>query len=317
MAEAARRLGKPAGQPAPLLARPLAPPEPEWRQLELEQLLYFVANPSRYLLQQRLGVRLEPGEGELETRDPFGLDYFPGQELAETLVEQVRAGQPPERLEARWQASGRLPQGSLGARLFARQAGEASAFSSALEAACPDRPEQALAIDLTLGGLRLVGTLPGVRPDGLFGFSVHKIWDGQLIAFWLRHLALNALAPPGVEAASRWLDPERLYRFAPRADAQALLAQWLAAYWQGLSQPLPLFPKSSLAYARALAKGKPAEDGRKVAEGGWTKGYNRPPEGANAYYRLAFPQGVSFEGEFERLSQALLLPMLQTLGEAD
>ena len=110
-------------------------------------------------------------------------------------------------------------------------------------------------------------------------------------------------------------DPQRLRRFGPRDDAQALLAPWLGAYWQGLHQPLPLFPKSSLAYADKLAKGKPPEQARKAAEEVWVGGYNRTGEGTNAYYRLAFPQGVSFEGQFEHLSQVLLLPMLQALGE--
>ena len=220
-------------------------------------------------------------------------------------------------LEARWRAAGRLPQGTIGARAFARQADQAAAFAANLSQVYRSAPERSLSVDLSLGGLRLVGTLSGVRPDGLFGYSVHKIWDGQLIELWLRHLVLNALAPPGVDPASRWLDPERLYLFPPLTDARERLGEVLAAYWQGLCRPLTLFPKSSLAYVDKLAAGKDSEDARKAAEQAWGGEFTPNPEGANPYYRLAFPDGVIFGEEFDRLSRRLLLPLVLALGEPD
>jgi exodeoxyribonuclease V gamma subunit len=311
MAAAARRLGEAAAPPAPLLPQDLPDPDPEWRQIELQQLLYFYANPTRFLLQQRLGIRLEPGEGLLETRDPFGLDFFPRQELARGLVEQALEGRGGGALEARWRAAGRLPQGNIGARLFAREADHAAVFVANLVQIYESAPERSLAVDLSLGGLRLVGVLTGVRPDGLFGYSVHKIWDGQLIELWLRHLVLNALAPPGVEPVSRWLDPKRLYRFPPMADAGERLAELLAAYWQGLCRPLPLFPKSSLTYVRKLAAGKDPESALKAAEQVWGGDFTPNPERDSPYYRLAFPDGVVFGQEFDRLSRQLLLPLAE------
>ncbi len=317
LAAAARRLGEAAAAPAPLLPGDLMEPEPEWRQIELPRLLHFYSNPTRFLLQQRLGIRLEPGEGLAETRDPFGLDFFPRQELAQALVEQALEGRGGAALEARWRAAGQLPQGNIGARLFAREADQAAALAVNLGQVLAPAPERSLAVDLPLGELRLVGTLSGVRPDGLFGYSVHKIWDAQLIELWLRHLLLNALAPPGVDLVSRWLDPERLYRFPPRADAGERLSELLSAYWQGLCRPLPLFPKSSLAYVRKIASGKDPEYALKAAEQVWGGTFTPNPEGDNPYYRLAFPDGVAFGQEFDRLSRQLLLPLAEALREPD
>jgi exodeoxyribonuclease V gamma subunit len=103
------------------------------------------------------------------------------------------------------------------------------------------------------------------------------------------------------------------------ADAGERLAELLAAYWQGLRRPLPLFPKSSLSFARKLAAGKGPEQAFKAAEQVWGGGFNPNPEGDNPYYRLAFPDGVVFGEEFANLSRQLLLPLaeVEVMGASD
>ncbi len=85
---------------AEFLVTEIAPPSAEWRDVPLPKLLRFFDNPARFLLENRLGIRLEDIATPLEEREPFsveGLDsYGLKQEILETLSEwRGRAGFPP------------------------------------------------------------------------------------------------------------------------------------------------------------------------------------------------------------------------------
>jgi exodeoxyribonuclease V gamma subunit len=64
----------------------------------------------------------------------------------------------------------------------------------------------------------------------------------------VRHLALNAA---GLAIESHLLTREQTLRLTPVANAAHVLADLLALARQGLCEPLPLLPKSALAYAAA------------------------------------------------------------------
>jgi exodeoxyribonuclease V gamma subunit len=87
-------------------------------------------------------------------------------------------------------------------------------------------------------------------------YELGKLSYWQWLDIWLHHLVLNAIdhvpCPRyttiyGLEKVSnkdKQLKPV-VYRLEPVVDAQAQLAQLLAWYWQGLSIPLPFFPKTA------------------------------------------------------------------------
>jgi exodeoxyribonuclease V gamma subunit len=58
----------------------------------------------------------------------------------------------------------------------------------------------------------------------------------------------------------------------------------LDLYWQGLSQPLPFFPETSLAWAKAAGTGKEEARARQI----WEEGFQRTGEGSNPAYRYFF-----------------------------
>ena len=310
MCRASRAMLEQGHEIRPFIERPLPEPEPEWRQVELEQLTRFFANPVRYLLQRRLGLYLEEGEGLLEDREPFELDYFTENSLAQRLVEAELAGRDAGQLFACMRAAGELPHGRVGARIFERVKGAAVNFAAELKTHYEPPLAEPLEVDLELGDMRLRGRLD-VGRGGLFGYSVHGIWDHQLLGLWLRHLVLNALDPAGVDPVSRWLDKERLYRFGPVEQAMDRLGELLAIYWQGLSHPLRLFPKSGLEYARHLSSGKDEEYALNKARDRWAGERNPNPEYGNPYYQLAFPTGDVLDEEFRELSSKVFLPLFE------
>ena len=293
-----------------LVPEPLPEPEEEWRRVELAELLYFYANPARYLARNRLGILLQTEESELETRDPFELGYFQRSDIMNNLVERTLNGEPVEQLLRLKQAGGELPHGVFGERMYAALEGKSERFASRLEASFVEEERDALELDFTHQGVRLMGKLQDVGASGRFGYSVEKLPDSRLLQLWVQHLALNLAADSSTIAQTRWLDGDGLIHFAPLDNAHELMGQLLSLYWQGLSMPLHLFPKSSRRYAERLQAGKEPGQCLAAARLRWCGEYESFPEFSDPYYQLAFPDGDALDETFEQLSEQVFGTLL-------
>ena len=288
----------------------LSEPDAEWRQLSPEQLIDFFSSPARYLLRRRLGVRLDEGDVQLASEEPFELDYLSAIQLQESLLE---SGHGKEVLFEQEMMAGRLPHGEPGRVLFDSSWSQAESLRRRIEdLKLPLLAETAsLDIDLQLAGLRLSGQLHGVTRSGLVNYSPHRLWANQHIEFWLRHLMLNAAADKSVVCSSLWLDSERLYTLPPIESACERLEALVDCYWRGLREPLHLFPKSSLAYAAQIQQQKTVDQALKSARICWYGNDFSEGESFKPYFQLAFGQQEVLDAEFEALSHLLFLPYLK------
>ncbi|MEW7978819.1 MAG: exodeoxyribonuclease V subunit gamma [Candidatus Sedimenticola endophacoides] len=290
----------------------LPEPEARWRQLELGQLVRFFEHPVRYFIQQRLGVRLGMGERLLDTRDPFELDYLEQRALQERLVRAYLGGEGTDELLALERAAGVLPHGVVGERCFHHLAQSARELAARL-APLADLWTCSLDLDFEACGMRLRGRLDNVSREGVWGYSVKPLPEGRLLGLWVRHLALNLCAPPDLPPETRWFHAEGELRFLPVVDAGKRLEALLDLYWQGLMQPLPLFPKASLRYAEALRRGKAREQCLKGAWERWGSERNPHPESSDRYHQLAFPDGDALDPLFEAVADGVYGGMLEHL----
>jgi len=308
MCEAGKIKSTTSTERSPFFKEPLPKPEVQWQQVSLKQLHSFFSSPARYLLQQRLGIRLDEGDGQLQTSEPFELDYLLSISLKERLLASSRRQQSYE-MEA---ASGHLPQGEPGQAIFDGHWLEVEHFKQRMEQlALPFGAEPlSIEVDLTFDNLRLNGQLNGVTQQGILHAVPHPLWANQHLTFWLNHLILNAVKPAGIELVSRWLDSEKLYQLKPLENANDHLQYLLQHYWQGLIAPLPLLPKSSLAYAEAIAKEKDEEYALNKARGKWLSGFNTSGECEKPYFRLAFRGQEPLGEQFQTVSEQVFLPYL-------
>ena len=117
MCEAARtvRTGTAASvSPSRFAGLTLPAPDASRRCVDLADLIAFFANPTRFFLRSRLGVRLELDDLTLDDEEPFELDNLEHYRLRSDIWDQVQAGIRPERGAALLHGSGRLPQAGLG-----------------------------------------------------------------------------------------------------------------------------------------------------------------------------------------------------------
>lgn len=301
----------------PFFARALPPPPPEWRQVDLEQLLRFFRNPCRTLLSKRLNMSLADGEEELQDEEPFLPDYPSRQALAHRIVAALLAGARDDDLPPLALAGHELPTGPLGARILSDELPRLREFVGTLrpQIAPAPLPTAQATLDFDIEGERwqISGAFVDLRPTGLIRYRYDDVRAADYLVGWLTHLFLCAAAIPDARPETTWHSRDGIYhlRACPPDIAREHLAELLVFYRRGLAQPLPFFPKSAWAYVAAgnniVAARRRWLDSRDASLG----------ESADTAYRLAW-RGVSdpLNADFEHCAQRILQPLLDYLDDS-
>jgi exodeoxyribonuclease V gamma subunit len=302
--------GARTGRP-PFLGTTLPEPPAEWREVEIEQFVRFFSHPARYLVRERLGIRLEEDEGLLDVREPFALDPLPGYQLRQLMLDSRLRGTPLDEIHAAARAGGLLPHGAVGDVLLQRETARVEAFARRVEARRPGARGEAISVDLDLGPIRLRGRLADLGRQGrfIYRFAAPKVKDR--LALWINHLLLNRLAPPDVASESLWLGDDSELRLASVADAEGQLRRLAEIYWAGVCRTLPLFPESSYAYAKKRHQNDEPEVALVEARRLWDENeFTGRGEETDPYHRLAFREVDPLGEEFAALAEDVFLPLL-------
>ena len=303
-----------AGEPQPvppLLQEKLPEPDESFRHVDLSRLLRFFAQPARYFCQQRLGIVVSGQDETFEEKEFFELGRLESYLLKESLLAHGLKGEDVAARYSLINASGSLPHGALGKAAFQgicnEVAGCADSFRNFLKQDLPPLP-----FELSLDGFCLSGKLSHIHENGLLIMRCGKISGKDLLQQWLCHLVFNLIAKDAYPLQSLVAGTDYIYTFTPTGKAEELLRDLLAIYWQGLSEPLPFFVKSSYAYAQAVSKGKSNEAALAEAAKAWVGNefHEVPGEGGDPYNFICFRGKLPFDKKFCDLALQVLLPLL-------
>ncbi|WP_051463290.1 exodeoxyribonuclease V subunit gamma [Deferrisoma camini] len=298
------------------VVRPLPEPPDELRTLSLDDLERFFRNPCAYFLRVRLGVRFDgpaAGPDEAEPLEPQALSRYG---VAQEILDRLCGGEEPGDLLALARAQGRLPPGAAGPVAFR----DAEALARGVwEAAGPRAAEPPVPLDprhVDLGPYRLHLRLPGVRPGGLVLFRPAAPKGKDRVRAWIRHLALCALRPPGVESVTVVVGRGgKGWTFGPVDQPEALLMELLELYGRGLREPLPFAPETSWAYAHGRWGGgrsrKPPLDRAREA---WAGSDYAAGEGEDPALAHCFGEAGPFGPGFEETAEAVFGPSFRYEG---
>ncbi|WP_018151517.1 exodeoxyribonuclease V subunit gamma [Leeia oryzae] len=288
---------------------------------QLMDWLSCFRNPSRYLLQKRMGVRLGLDEPQAEQVEPFALDWVSRQSVREGMaVARQYAWQTGKDDERLVKASGVLPAGALGHALFDQEKTALAGFLSQLGQLPPALPDR-LPIEIELASGRLTGLLGGLHDvrltrEGLWGAKADKLRPWHEFALWVQHVVLCAAKPAGIALQSQWLalsddDKTQCLQFAVVEQPLEVLNELANAFHFAACYPLPFFIKSSHAW---LSAEQIEHDGLKAAHQAWDVPANRHNafhrgECENPYYETVYRGQDPLDEEFTHWAQTLLTQM--------
>ncbi len=302
----------------------LPEPDASWKNVSLNQLIQFYRHPTRYLLQQRLGLYFDQDEAVLDSREPFALDGLTNWQCEQDILTQRRQGNDVDVIQASLHATGRLPQGHIGEELLSKQIDRVDNFLNALPDEYSDELIMPLTIGLTIGDFTVVGELHNVTSKGIYQCQMGRMKASGLLARWCEHVILNCLKPEGVSLETRWLTSEKDDKdkskvklkeavFTELAEPEAILLTLLEQYWSGCQKPLAFFTETSFAYAKAAAKSGKA-DPIKAIHHAWFGNDHFDGEGDDDYYHRVYPT-LDFDDACEQLALTIYEPMLAHLTE--
>ena len=288
---------------------PLPPPGDEWREVSLDQLLRFFRNPSRFLLQQRLGVAFPEKQEELLDDEPFLPDRDEKNTLADRLLPLYLNGASQDAILASAIAGTEYPPGELGQSLLEQELRALDAFAQKwrLQTSQPPLPPVSKTLEFSIDGetWRLTGAFGDLRPDGLIRCRFDDVRPTDYLAGWIAHLFLNAMAPDGVKPQTVWHSRDGQYTLKPTSDAREQLQKLLTLYRKGLSAPLHFYPKSAWEYA---CKSNDLSKANLKWRGGKNEEFS---ESHDPSYRQAL-RGIAnpLDADFETCAQTVFQPLL-------
>ena len=330
---AAALLDNPTAQEhAPLLTRPL----PELvtgttsRELPLSTLIRFFRLPAAELLKRRLQVHLDDWSRDRSDREPMDLGPLDAWKVGDAILEHARQGIDPTRSLELLQAAGMLPLGTPARVKHEDIERIVDPIVATARALCDAPPRPRLDVDVRVGTTALVGTLAPRWPAGIIAPQFARCGAKHLLAAWIRHLALCAVAPEDQElrtiivARADRGGGASVARFGPVSDSTDRLAELVELYWQGQREPLLLFPKASRTFCETLAQ-QPGDVGAALGAARRTYEDNRGGEGNDPHLQRLFADAdvlavgyTPFDtplkaGDFPTLSVQVFGPLLAAL----
>lgn len=297
------------------LAHPPAPIPPWWsgrlaaveETVPLASLFGFFANPQRWFVRNRLGIRLDLEEELPEESEPFAIDPLAGYGVAQEIVQSLLAGEAAAAGLARMRIEGRWPLGMPGKLLFARQEQELTGFADRIRARAMGRRLPDLPVDLPVAGIRIRGLLGNVYEEGILIYRYSNCKGRDVMHFWLHTLLAERLLGEGRRVVAVLRDRDLDTDTA--SDRSPDLARCLELFAAGCLAPSGLYVEPAMSYARqcgaARSRVPPLVKAREKWQDSIDKGYE--PEWA------LLLQGVAAEAalgeEFEDLCRTFFVPV--------
>ncbi|AAM72301.1 MAG TPA: exodeoxyribonuclease V subunit gamma [Chlorobaculum sp.] len=297
----------------PFIEEPLNGFTDEDRTVTLDDLARFFANPAAYFLERRLGLKPSAAVEPLEEREPFEVAGLERYAMRQELLEAVLEGHDGCAMLPLFRSRGLLPPATHGELLFRKLLVEVEEFATKVQELKGGGTFSQLDIDLDIGGFRLTGKLDHLLPTGQLLYRCARMRAQDRLRAWLLHLAYHAVEN-GATQETCIITLDRSIRYRPVDDTTKRLETLLDLYREGITEPLPFFPRTSLAWAEKAEK--PEADRRKAALGQWLDGFGGiEGEGNDPAIRRCFGQEPPFGDRFKSIADKLLLPMIEHEGK--
>ena len=302
--DGARSARMPRFTPPPFLPCPLPGRE---GPVSLDLLERFVQHPVRAFLRERLGISLFDRTREFEDAIPIELNGLSQWEVGDRILRARLGGAHWASCKAAEAARGGLPPGQLAEATLDEMELDIEELVRA-DAESAGAPTTSVAVELELPGLpALTGAVQGVRGDVIHLVTYRRMQPALRLAAWVQLLAATAARPTRPFSAVTIGRTEKrsnrivsIAAIAPlgtdtssrKRNAEAHLRSILGLFESGMAQPLPLYCKTSAAYAMARVAG--ADDPEVAARQKWESNFDFDQEDKDRNHMYVLGGPISY-----------------------
>ena len=282
-----------------LISDEISKPSEEWKNIDIESLCLFYANPAKFIMQKRLRLFIDKesehsddcSDGCSDDRENFNLDGLNSYLTGKELVDHYFSGNNVKDFLPVQRAKGMLPHGNAGEYIFNEIRADADIFYKKADKFISGPHLDPVDVSLSIEGFRLSGTLDDVYENNQIHIRYAKKRSKDLLRAWIFHLALCQISEKvsGKKMPqTTWLIcKDSAWKFDYVKESKVVLLNLLKLYEKGLSKPLPFFPESSHEFADTMIRKKKSEkDAENKAYNRWTDRFKG--ESDDQYYRLCF-----------------------------
>jgi exodeoxyribonuclease V gamma subunit len=283
----------------------------EWKNIDIDMLCMFFSNPTRFLLEKRLGIFLGQLAAMTEERENFELSALERYAIEQNLINSRLTGMELDDFRPIQRALGQLPPGHVGDYLYNEMSLDADSFFDRVKNYTRDKIEAPLDVDLEISGFRLNGRLKDIYEPGYVHLRYANRKAKDLLNLWIYHLIYCELGPENRPAESFLICKDRIEKFNKPSNPGKILKALLEIFRQGLKQPIHFFPETSLEYIQQIEK-KPdnLQRARGIAKNRWIGNEYKRGDIEDPYYYRCFKNADPIDKAFEQIAKHIYLPLL-------
>ena len=295
----------------PFFQTPIEAPDESWRDCTLDQLCVFYTNPTRFILEQRLGIYLYQGNAVLVDHENFNINALDRFKIKQFLLSAHLEGEGTANRYESLHAAGVLPHGTIGRVLYQQIEQEVDQFANRLIQHTPDGAMISKPFEIDIGPYHLSGELDQLYPNKRLVYRLANIRPQDRLSLFIAHLVMAAVTTEEAARSSVLVCQDAHWELPPLDNPHDRLHDYLDLYWQGLQMPVTFFPKSSYEFALKQHQGKTSQQAIAASRAVWQ---GNPPyrtgENQDPYLNLCFNGMDPLNDEFKKLALRVYLPFI-------
>lgn len=286
-------------------------------RITLDDLIYFFKNPSRYFLNNRLGIYLNGDTEETLDSEIFVMDNLELYQLRDRLLNNIigDGGSDLSKTFRVKNASGSLPHGNYGKLLFDKTAEDISVFAENVRQHI-NLPNESVSFTLSFRQALVECSLDNIYDEILLRYRPAKIKAADRLRLWIE---LAALRSTGAEVRGVLIGKNKgnaeIEEFRTGEDPEKIIECLLQYFIAGIKMPLPFFPESSLSCFIKYSGQQDLQSALSSAADKWSDSFAGRAECEDAYFSFCFGKSDPFNQLFADIAAAIYSPMLASKTE--
>jgi len=296
------------------MEKPLPPLAEDEKTISINDLAAFIVNPSKSLLNKRLGLYFNRRSDGLIEQEPFSFGSLDLYKLNAEIIKALQEGKEHDSCFNILKASGILPHGTPGVLTCENSFIEVKEFYNRFRNLLTGKSSRVV-IDLDINGFRLTGSIDSIYNGRNIFFRYASAKGKDIITAWITHLALCASG--NFNGDTLIVSKKEISGWDYIAESRDILGTLIKVYETGMMVPVPLFPAGSLKFAEKYyygKKGDPVARAFKAANDAFINEF-RGGDSDDLYIRKLFGDSYILSKEFQEHTLKVYAPVFENMKE--